>query len=84
MTTSDGMPRELWVYKTPSDRLLCSPHKVENEDVRYYNADKVQELVDAIEYERNAIFYAMTRGSEYDIGLAKERMTAVLQEWSKS
>lgn len=31
-----------------------------------------------IEQERNAIFYAMTLGQNYDIGLAKERMTQAL------
>lgn len=36
-----------------------------------------------IEQERNAIFYAMTRGQNYDIGLAKERMTAALTAYEK-
>lgn len=36
-----------------------------------------------VEQERNAIFYAMTRGQNYDIGLAKERMTAILTAYEK-
>lgn len=32
----------------------------------------------ALKAERDAIFYAMTRGQHYDIGLAKERMTAAM------
>lgn len=38
-------------------------------------------LVECLESERNAIFYAMTRGQEYDIGLAKEKMTAALKKY---
>lgn len=41
--------------------------------------DEVERLREALEHERNAIFYAMTRGQDYDIGLAKERMTAALK-----
>lgn len=39
---------------------------------------EVAELREFITQERNAIFHAMTRGQNYDIGLAKERMTEAL------
>ena len=40
----------------------------------------LQGVRDDIQYERNKIFYLMIRGyaSEYDVGLAKERLTKTL------
>lgn len=75
------MPERLWVnqyfqvFETPSLNQeytrsdIVTALKAENERLR-----------EALASERNAIFYAMTRGSHYDIGLAKERMTKALAD----
>jgi hypothetical protein len=62
------------------DTLVCIEHAL-------LMMQKLQQpsegLVEALTYERDAIFYAMTTGKNYDIGLAKERMTKALSTYRK-
>lgn len=71
----------------------CRPGCVANEALKEHldhcqpRNDKTVETLkgvrDAIKSERDLIFYAMTRGDNYDIGLAKERMTYHLSALDK-
>lgn len=87
--TPELMPETVYLEPFIENLSLASVKKFQM-DTSYTRTDlytaacaERDALREFIEQERNAIFYAMTRGQNYDIGLAKERMTATLTAYEK-